>query len=609
MLARYVMSVCIAGLLALLSVSPTAQRFEDKTGLGLLYMLRGSVEAPPGALVIALDSQSVAWLNRNVRDLAAGDLRGCLTPHAVEILERTRNINAVPRAVHSCLLQTLAPLQPSVVVFDINFNSDGPDDQAFAAAIQQHGNVVLLERVITDGLIRSLAPAPPLSDAAGALAMFKSDGSNSEVATSYPTRLALLPDKEAMPLAALRLQGGPAPDRAMPPLQMVWFYGPPQSIPTVSIRTALSDASALPADLSETVVFIGASDPATPQSADHFLMPSFFGSEQKIGGVEIAATAYLNLLQGALPRRLAAIETLVVVFFVSLAILVAGLSFAGRKAVFAVVIVAAVYLGISALLFTAATLSLPVAMPLLISAPMAIFLATILQYRVAQEFVRRLAPRRLADELLSLSSAQRSSPRKEEATVMFIDLEGSTYLGTRLPPDLYHDMVGAYYEIAGAEIEARGGSIVEFKGDGVLAIFGRAELGPRHAAAAVEAATNISARIDGLDSHPDATGTNRLKLRFGINSGNDLTLGAVGTDTRFNFNAVGDTVNTAARLEQLGKRYHEEKTDVILLSGETFDASGLTDADAIWTDAVQLSGRTEQTDIYRILPRRLKTVE
>ena len=298
-MSRFGLSVFFAAVLAALFSSSSGQRFERATGLGLLYTLRGVVAAPPEAIVIALDQESVSWLNRNVASLAenGGLLSSCATPHAVGVLSRARNINTIPRALYICLLDEIAGRSPELIVFDISFNADKPDDQAFAEALARSGRSILLEsqRLGEDGAFRQLSPAAPLVAASLGTVVFQVNGSGSEVTTAFATRASVTPDLDAMPVAVWKRYNSNAPGaESLPKMQPIWFYGPPGTIETYSLRAALERGSmrSLPANLTGKVVFIGASDPGNPAASDHFLMPSFFDEADRIGGVEIAATAF-----------------------------------------------------------------------------------------------------------------------------------------------------------------------------------------------------------------------------------------------------------------------------------------------------------------------------
>ena len=601
--------ICGLGALAaaVLSLTPLAHRLEREIGLGLLYAVRGELEAPEGALVVGLDRASIGWLERNVRALGqgSGSLGGCLSQYARDELGRARNVNQLPRAVHACLIRRLAQRNPRLIVFDINFNVETPDDLLLAQAVRSAGDVLLLERIEHDGVVRRLGLSDPLAGAALGTVFFQTDGSPGRVVTGYPTRLRLFPDIPPMPVEAWRRHTGRAPSGAEATgLQLIWLYGPAGTVPTVPIRSVLEgDVTALPADLSRFTVFVGASDASDPSAYDHFKVPLLFAHSDLMGGVELAATAFLNLLH---EDRLGTPSPTgwagFVLCFAFLALLVSQL-LVGRRAFGGVLAVAAAYSGMAAALFVLARLWVPLAVPLLVVTPVAVLSAFSARFAVARRLIERLAPRPFAHELLSDPEISRGDSKIEDATIMFADMVGSTALAERLGEDRFREVVNRYYSAATAAVEANDGMVVEYMGDGILALFTAGVAGPDHATKACRAAQRISARPALPPDAPDAGNggaeEGRFRLRFGIHSGSVVT-GPTGAEHRFSFKALGDSVNVAARLEEHGKTLPQDSADIILLSAETRRRTKLSDELLRPLGMTRLRGRSRQVEIFRL---------
>ena len=607
MAIRILISVCLAAVLAGLSALPAGQRLEREIGLGLLYAIRGDLDAPSEAIVVALDSDSIAWLQRNVRalDSVSEGLDGCLTPHASATLEQSRNVNVVPRALYICLLKKLAPHMPRFTVFDINFNADKPDDLSFAQAIAAAGNVLLLERVTIEGVVRRLKPANILGDAARGIVAFQTDGAGDRVATGYATNLSHAPGAIAMPFQVWRLYTNAenADTTRWPSLQPVWYYGPPKTVSTVSLRNVFerSAASSLPSDLSDTVVFVGVSDAEHPTAYDHFRMPSLSATPPMIGGVEIAATAFLNILHD---EKLYALSTTGVALTVFLTVLVGhavAVFLAGRPGFLAAMAVSAGYLVIAAIGFSSFQLWMPVAIPLVVGTPMSVSVAAILRYASIKTILRRLAPAPVADQFLRRLAIDRGQSRTEQSTIMFIDLENSVRLGESLGLPTFQQVMNRYYDASARAIEAHGGMIIEFKGDGILALFNESVAGTSHARKACQAALDVSRDVEGENLDELTEPGRRLKLRFGLHSGTVVT-GVVGSQGRYNYNAMGDSVHVAARLEEYGKCFSEDTRDVIIISGETRKLANSIPGRTELVTRKRLRGREAETEILRLFP-------
>ena len=497
MIRRLVACALCAVAVALLALSPLGRQLERQLGLGMLYAARGDLPAPEGALVVGLDRASIGWLQRNIGSLdrVSPALDECLPPQAREALGRARNINQLPRALHACLIRRLAGHGPRLIVFDVNFNSETADDAFLADAVRRAGNVLLLDRIEEDGVARLLRPAAPLAEAADATVFFQTDGSPGRVVTGYPTRNRFFPAIPAMPVEAWRRHTGREtnPASPTPDFRLIWLYGPAGTIPTVPLRGVFeADAAALPADLSRLTVFVGASDATDRSAYDHFKVPLIMAEADVVGGVELAATAFLNLVHRERMHALPPAAQAGVVFCYAFLVLLASQSLAGGRAVGGVLAIAVAYGATAVAAFGLARLWIPVAVPLLIATPVALLSAFSARFALARRVVEMLAPRPFARDLLRHPGIGRGRSSIEDATVMFADMVGSTALAERLGEDAFRTVMNRYYSAATAAVEANGGLVVEYMGDGILALFTSVVAGPEHARKACLAAQQIS---------------------------------------------------------------------------------------------------------------------
>jgi adenylate cyclase len=170
----------------------------------------------------------------------------------------------------------------------------------------------------------------------------------------------------------------------------------------------------------------------------------------------------------------------------------------------------------------------------------------------------RFAPADVVDRLTDSSGAL--APGRREVTVMFADLRGFTPLSERMDPG---DMVGVlngYFEAMTQAIAAHHGRVNQFMGDGLLALFGALEPNPWQARDAVCAALEMRKALAGYNGELAARGMPTLRFGIGIHTG-EVVAGVMGNQSLSAFAVVGDTVNTAARVEQL-TRLHD--TDVLI---------------------------------------------
>lgn len=143
--------------------------------------------------------------------------------------------------------------------------------------------------------------------------------------------------------------------------------------------------------------------------------------------------------------------------------------------------------------------------------------------------------------------------RRCEATVLFTDLRGFTSLSEHLPPEEVVALLNDYFERMVAIVDAHGGWVDKFIGDGLLAVFGVRRSGPDHAARASACALELRECLARLNVERRQRGLAALKLGAAINTGPVVT-GTVGARSRLDYTVIGDTVNVASRLEGLNAR-------------------------------------------------------
>ncbi|MGD9528640.1 adenylate/guanylate cyclase domain-containing protein [Pseudonocardia sp.] len=135
-----------------------------------------------------------------------------------------------------------------------------------------------------------------------------------------------------------------------------------------------------------------------------------------------------------------------------------------------------------------------------------------------------------------------------EVTALFADLRGFTTFSERSTPEQIVEMLNRYFEIATARILDEGGTVVQFVGDAIMALFNAPARQADHAVHAARAALAMQAGVEELA----ASTPGWPRFRVGINTGPAL-VGNIGSTALRNFNAMGDAVNVAARLESVAQ--------------------------------------------------------
>ena len=196
---------------------------------------------------------------------------------------------------------------------------------------------------------------------------------------------------------------------------------------------------------------------------------------------------------------------------------------------------------------------------------------------------------------------------REVVTALFVDIVGSTAIAERLDPEDVKLVIGdAVARVIGA-VEAYGGTVKDLAGDGVLALFGAPRAHEDDPERAVRAGLQAVADIEAYGREVErAFGIEGFSVRVGVNTG-PVVVGAIGAGSRVEYGALGDALNTAARLQS-----NAEPSEVLV--GE--DTHRLIEPLFDWTDPrpLALKGKAEPVTAYgatgaRAAPGRLRGLE
>jgi adenylate cyclase len=215
--------------------------------------------------------------------------------------------------------------------------------------------------------------------------------------------------------------------------------------------------------------------------------------------------------------------------------------------------------------------------------------------RVRNVFTRFL-PEQIAAEMLARSDGAPSIRAvRLWATVMFVDLRGFTTLAESLPVEQVITVLNRYQGMMGDAVLDHGGTLVDYLGDGLMAVFGAPIESIDHADHAVAAAREMaSGRLSDFNEWLRAEGISEgFHMGIGLNSGRVMS-GTLGSERRIDYAVIGDTVNTGARIEQLTK----ETGHAILLSDQT--RTNMTDATdgLVFVDEFEIRGKQSRIKLW-----------
>ena len=205
--------------------------------------------------------------------------------------------------------------------------------------------------------------------------------------------------------------------------------------------------------------------------------------------------------------------------------------------------------------------------------------------------IRDLFGRHVGTEVArhALSEESMLGGELREASVLFVDLIGSTAMTQRLPAQEVVSLLNEFFSAVVHCAGQAGGWVNKFEGDGALCVFGPPGQLENHAAEALRAARGLRAELDGLAGrHPG------FDAGIGVSTGS-VVAGNIGAENRYEYTIIGDPVNEAARLSDEAK----EDPARVLASGPAVEASGPEAVNWCRGSPRRLRGRDRPTMLYR----------
>jgi adenylate cyclase len=283
-------------------------------------------------------------------------------------------------------------------------------------------------------------------------------------------------------------------------------------------------------------------------------------SDELMAGAEIQATA-LDTVRRGLPLQSAPpwLEVLLIVVLGMLAP-VASMRLSPLRAIAVALVGAVLFVVAVQLAFNSGTVVAFVyplgALVLTTVGALAVhYVTTAFERERVRDLFARFVPENVVDDVLARTDEGiRIGGVQRDGTVMFTDLRGFTGFAESLPPERVIDVLNHYLSGMSDTILNHGGTLVAYMGDGIMAVFGAPIEQDDHADRALNAAREmlwekLPAFNDWIRSEGLGDG---FRMGIGLNSGNVMS-GNVGSERRLEYTAIGDTTNTASRLEGMTK--------------------------------------------------------
>jgi adenylate cyclase len=507
-----------------------------------------------------------------------------------------------PRRYDAEVIDRLRLAGARTIAMDLEFTheTDVRDDNALIEAIgRARGKIVLAATEIgrrgTTGVLGGGNLLAELgARAAEVILTVDADGSVRRFAYSYsglhsfPVVTAETASGRA--IAASRFERGTLP---------IDFVGPPGGIRSFSYSKVLQGQ--FPADAFRgKIVIVGASAPILQDN--HITATS--GARQ-MAGPEIMANATSTLLRGVPLKNAPGPVNLALILLLGFAVPLGSTRLRRRRSLLDALALAAVFTVATQIAFNNGLIVafvyplLALGLGVLGTLAVLYVLEAIERERVRDMFAR-FVPAGVVDEVLASADENlRLGGVERDCTVLFSDLRGFTTFSESQPAARVIDVVNYYLNEMTEAILAAGGTLISYMGDGIMAIFGAPLEQDDHADRAFLAAREmIGPRLDRFNAWLCEQGfEHSFEMGVGLNSG-PVMAGNVGSAQRVEYTAIGDTTNTASRLEGLTK----DSEAMLFVSATTRERMRKSIDELSLVGEVTIRGRTGRLAVWTIWP-------
>ena len=465
-----------------------------------------------------------------------------------------------PRSFHARVIDAIARDDPKAIAYDIEFlqPTSVRQDNALinAVAAAGPGRVVLADTQPNDRGESGALGGEMLLDQIGARGGNTQIGEDSDgVRRRFPFEVGGL---EMFPIATAETaeDGSEITEEEMGgPSAWIDYAGGTGTYPAYSFST-VHNGEVEPGAFEEKIVVIGASDP----SLKDVVKTSTTDADEVMSGPETQANAIATTLEGFPLQSTPAGLDVLLIALMGLIPPAASSRLSPLRAFAAALAAGVIYLVLAQVAFDSGRI-LPIVYPLL-ALTLAMIGSLVVHYlleaferqRVRDTFAR-FVPDQVVGEVLNRTDEDlRLGGRRAEVTVLFSDIRGFTTFSEKREPEEVLEILNRYHEEMTASVMEHGGTLVSFIGDGIYAVFGAPIEQPDHADRALESALEmLEARLPRVNEWMRERGVGEeFRIGIGLNSG-PVMAGNLGSAQRLEYTAIGDTVNTAARLEGMTK--------------------------------------------------------
>lgn len=321
---------------------------------------------------------------------------------------------------------------------------------------------------------------------------------------------------------------------------------------------------------------------------------------ENFSGLDIQATNFDNLLRNNFFRNTSHIYNFALSFLIFIVIFALANSVSIPLTLLTSVIVACCYLAFAFFMFYH-KIAISVILPEII---ILVSLICAYSYKYLIENYKKLKIQNAMRKYLSADVAQNVvqnidnielGGKKEDVTILFADIRNFTSISENMDASLTSSILNEYFSAMVPIIERHNGILNKFMGDAILAIFGSPKKSDNHALDAVRCGYNMLKKVKQLREKWIEEGKPEIEIGIGMSSG-EAFIGNIGSQNRLEYTVIGDTVNTASRIENYNKVYRTN----FLISGQTYERVKEY-IDTIEIRDVVIRGKTNKVNLYEVI--------
>ncbi len=537
------------------------------------FSVRGDQEVPPQVAIVGIDDNTFSELRLQW---------------------------PFPRRLHAKLIDRLVEDGAKVIAYDIQFTeeTDPREDDELIEAVHDAGNVVLATSEVSplgkhsvfggNAVLRQIGARAGntiyVPDSDGAIRRFPYALQNLE---SFAVVAAESAKGEFIEEDGFDAPGGGA---------WIDYAGPPKTIPTYSYVDVLY-GRVNPDLLRGKIVVVGATSPVLQD-----VKQTPYGGEL-MAGAEVQANAIATVLDGVPLRSVPGWLNIVLILVLAAIGPVTGYLMRPVMAFIVSLGAGLIFVSAAQLAFNSGWI-IAVVIPLLALVVGAVgtlavhyLLAAFERQRVRFTF-SRFVPEDVVDQVLSEGEGELElGGVRRESTVLFSDLRGFTSYSESREPGEVVEVLNVYLGEMTDAIMDHGGTLVSYIGDGIMAVFGAPLEQPDHADRAIAAAQEmLDVRLPAFCKWMQSSGHgDGFQMGIGLNTG-EVMSGQVGSERRREYTTIGDTTNTASRLEGMTKGTEHS----IFIADSTKEARTSVEPELISVGELEVRGREMPLQVWSL---------